>query len=117
MNRIYTINKQLDPALENMADVSNDEASNLRISKPILKFFDQKVEMDYTEYCDMKVTVPYIIYLLSLALFLTVDIVFLGYETQKVTKIIYIILGAFLLIPKLKEKFSKFFSLYFLLYY
>ena len=113
LNKIYTINKQLDPALENMADVSNDEASNLRISKPILKFFDQKVEMDYTEYCDMKVTVPYIIYLLSLALFLTVDIVIRGYETQKVTKIIYIILGAFLLIPKLKEKFSKFFSLYF----
>jgi len=113
LNKIYTINKQLDPALENMADVSNDEASNLRISKPILKFFDQKVEMDYTEYCDMKVTIPYIVYLASLTLFLVVDITIRGYEQQKIAKIIYIILGLFLFIPKIKQKFSKFFLFYF----
>ena len=113
LNKIYTINKQLDPALENMADVSNDEASNLRISKPILKFFDQKVEMDYTEYCDMKVTIPYIVYLASLTLFLVVDITIRGYEQQKIAKIIYIILGLFLFVPKIKQKFSKFFLFYF----
>ena len=43
LNKIYTHNKQLDPALENMADVSNDDASNLKIRKPILKFYDKKV--------------------------------------------------------------------------
>ena len=113
LNKIFTINKQLDPALENMADVSNDEASNLRISKPILKFFDQKVEMDYIEYCDLKINVPYIVYLFSMALFLTVDIIIRGYESQKIAKIIYIILGFTLFIPKLKEKFSKIFIIYF----
>ena len=113
LNKIFTLNKQLDPALENMADVSNDEASNLRISKPILQFFDQKVEMDYTDYCDMKVTVPYITYLFSLALFLAIDIAIKNYEPQKLAKVIYILLGALLLIPKLKENFSKIFPIYF----
>ena len=97
LNKIFTLNKQLDPALENMADVSNDEASNLRISKPILQFFDQKVEMDYTDYCDMKVTVPYITYLFSLALFLAIDIAIKNYEPQKLAKVIYILLGALLI--------------------
>ena len=115
LNKIFTINKQLDPALENMADVSNDEASNLRISKPILKFFDQKVEIDYTEYCDTKVTIPYITYLFSLALFLAIDIAIKDYEPQKIAKIIYIILGVALLVPKVKEKFSKVFPFYFAL--
>ena len=113
LNKIFTLNKQLDPALENMADVSNDEASNLRISKPLLQFFDQKVEMDYTDYCDMKVTVPYITYLFSLALFLAIDIAIKNYEPQKLAKVIYILLGALLLIPKLKENFSKIFPIYF----
>ena len=113
LNKIFTINKQLDPALENMADVSNDEASNLRISKPILKFFDQKIEMDYIEYCDLKIYVPYIVYLFSMALFLAVDIVIRGYESQKMAKVIYIILGFGLFVPKFKEKFSKFFTIYF----
>ena len=115
LNRIYTINKQLDPALENMADVSNDEASNLRIRKPLLNFFDQKVEIDYVEYCNMKVTVPYIIYLFSLALFLGIDIILRGYDKQKVVKMIYIFVGLLLLIPKLKEKFSRIFPFYFAL--
>ena len=113
LNNIYTINKQLDPALENLADISNDEASNLKIRKPILKFFDQKVELDYIEYCDMKVTIPYILYLFSLALFLVVDIVIRGFELQKIAKIVYIVLGFILLIPKIKEKFSKIFCFYF----
>ena len=113
LNKIFTLNKQLDPALENMADVSNDEASNLRISKPLLQFFDQKVEMDYTDYCNMKVTVPYITYLFSLALFLAIDIAIKNYEPQKLAKVIYILLGALLLIPKLKENFSKIFPIYF----
>ena len=113
LNKIFTKNKQLDPALENMADVSNDEAANLKIRKPLLKFFDQKVEIDYIEYCDMKVTIPYIIYLISLALFLAVDIALRKYESQKIAKIIYIIVGVFLLIPKIKEYFSKIFSVYF----
>ena len=113
LNKIFTINKQIDPALENMADVSNDEASNLRISKPILQFFDQKVEMDYTEYCDMKVTIPFITYLFSLALFLAIDIIIREYETQKIAKIIYIILGCFFFLPKIKERFSKIFPFYF----
>ena len=116
LNKIYTHNKQLDPALENMADVSNDDASNLRIRKPILKFFDAKIEMDFTEYCDMKVTLPYIIYLLTMILFLAVDILLEKFEGQKVTKIlkiIYIICGLFLFIPKLKEQFSYSFSFYF----
>ena len=112
LNKIYTKNKQLDPALENMADVSNDEASNLKIRKPLLKFFDQKIEMDYIEYCDMKVAIPYIIYLLSMALFIGVDIAIRQYETQKIAKIIYIVLGIFLLIPKIKEHFSQVFSIY-----
>ena len=116
LQRLYTHNKQLDPALENMADVSNDDASNLRIKKPILEFYDKKLEMDYTEYCNMKITIPYLIYLLSLALFLGVDIIieyFDGQKVSKVLKIIYILFGFILLIPKLKEQFSTSFSIYF----
>ena len=116
LQKIYTHNKQLDPALENMADVSNDDASNLRIKKPILKFFDRKIEMDYTEYCDMKITIPYIIYLVTLALFLIVDFLlvrFVGQKLSKVLKIVYILCGFFLFIPKLKEQFSNSFSVYF----
>ena len=116
LNRLYTHNKQLDPALENMADVSNDDASNLRIRKPILKFFDTKLEMDYTEYCDMKVTVYYIMYLITMGLFLAVDILIRKFEGQKISKtlkIIYIIIGFFLLIPKIKKHFSNAFSVYF----
>ena len=112
LNKIFTINKQIDPALENMADVSNDEASNLRISKPLLQFFDQKVEMDYTDYCDMKVTIPFITYLFSLALFLAIDIAIRKYESQKIAKIIYIVLGCFFFLPKIKERFSKIFPFY-----
>ena len=106
----------MDPALENMADVSNDDASNLTIKKPILKFYDRKIEMDYTEYCDIKVTYPYIVYLLTMGAFLGVDIGlerFDGQKISKVLKIIYIICGFILLIPKLKEQFSNCFSVYF----
>ena len=49
-----------------MADVPNDDASNLKIKKPILKFYDKKIEMDYTEYCDMKVSIPYGFYLITM---------------------------------------------------
>ena len=113
LNKIFTINKQLDPALENLADVSNDEASNLKISKPLLRFYDQKVEMDYTEYCDTKITIPYLVYLLSLALFLAVDIGIRGYESQKIVKVVYIIVGIAFFLPQIKEKFSKIFLFYF----
>ena len=113
LNKIYTLNKQLDPALENMVDVTNDDAANLRISKPILRFFDEKVEMDYIEFCDMKVTIPYLIYLFTLAIFLAVDIGIKGYESQKMAKVIYIIIGGFLFIPQIKERFTKIFSIYF----
>ena len=116
LKRIYTYNKQLDPALENMADVSNDDASNLRIRKPILKFYDVKLEMDYTEFCDIKITFSYIMYLLTMAIFLAVDILltrFDGQKFSKVMKIIYIICGFILLIPKIKDQFSKAFSIYF----
>ena len=116
LKRIYSFNKQLDPALENMADVSNDDASNLRIRKPILKFYDIKLEMDYTEFCDIKVTFSYLVYLLTMAIFLAIDIVITGFEGQKfskVMKIVYIISGLLLLIPKLKSQFSNAFSIYF----
>ena len=116
LKRIYTFNKQLDPALENMADVSNDDASNLRIRKPILKFYDVKLEMDYTEFCDIKVTFPYVIYLLTMAIFLGVDILIVNFDKQgfsKTMKIVYIIFGFILFIPKLKSQFSNSFSIYF----
>ena len=112
LDKIHTRNKQLDPALENLADVSNDEVSNLKIRKPILKYFDEKIEKDYIEYCDLKVTIPYIIYLFSLILFIIVDLVIRGFEPQKISKMIYITCGFFLLIPKLKERFSKIFPYY-----
>ena len=63
----------------------------------------------------MKVTVPYIIYLFSLALFLGIDIILRGYDKQKVVKMIYIFVGLLLLIPKWKEKFSRIFPFYFAL--
>ena len=116
LQRLYTHNKQLDPALENMADVSNDDASNLRIRKPILEFYDKKLEMDYTEYCNMKITIPFVIYLFTLALFLGIDIILEYFDNQKISKvlkIIYILCGFILLIPKLKEQFSTAFSIYF----
>ena len=116
LKKIYTHNKQLDPALENMADVSNDDASNLRIRKPVLKFFDRKIEMDYTEYCDMKIILSYSVYLFTLALFLAVDIIIEFFDNQEISKalkIVYILCGLFLFIPKLKEQFSNSFSVYF----
>ena len=113
LNKIYKANKQLDPALENMADVSNDEACDFRIEKPILRFFDEKVEMDYTEYCNKKVAIPFLAYLISLLLFLSTDLIIIGFEKRKIAKIVYIVLGLFLLIPKLKENFSNVFPFYF----
>ena len=113
LNKIYKANKQLDPALENMADVSNDEACDFRIEKPILRFFDEKVEMDYTEYCNKKVAIPFLAYLISLLLFLSTDLIIIGFEKRKIAKIVYIVLGLFLLIPKIKENFSNIFPFYF----
>ena len=113
LNNIYKINKQLDPALENLADVSSDEASDLRIRKPFLKFFDQRVEMDYIDYCDMKITIPYLLYLLSLILFFSIDVVLRGFELQKIGKIAIIAVGFLLFIPKLKQNFSLIFPFYF----
>ena len=118
LQKIYTHNKQLDPALENMADVSNDDASNLKIRKPILKFYDRKVEMDYTEYCDMKIALPYVIYLITMGVFLGIDIILVFFNDQKVTKalkIVYILCGFLLFIPKLKDQFSNSFCFYFAL--
>ena len=48
-----------------------------------------------------KVTIPFLAYLISLVLFLSVDFIIIGFETRKIAKIIYIVLGLFLLIPKL----------------
>ena len=113
LNKIYKINNYLDPALENMADVTDDEVSNLRIRKPMLKFFDKNYEKDYIEYCNMKITVPYIIYLFSLTLFLGIDLALRDFELQKIARMIYIFLGFFLLIPKIKRNFSNIFPFYF----
>ncbi len=115
LSRIFTHNKSLDPALENMADASNDDVSNLKISKPILEFFDKKIEMDYVEYSDMKITIPFCIYLATNAIFLIIDIIITGFEGQSATKIIkitYIICGLILLLPQINQKFSKAFSIY-----
>ena len=116
LDKIYSHNKTLDPALENMADVTNDDVSNLKIKKPILEFFDKKIEMDYVEYCDFKIAMPYLVYLLSMAIFLAVQIASTSFDNQKVTdiiKIIYIICGLVLLVPDIQKKFTKAFCLYF----
>ena len=113
LNNIYKTNKQLDPALENLADVADDEVSNLRIRKPILKYFNQKIEKDYIEYCNMKITKPYITYLFSLSLFLSIDLILRGFELRKIAKMVYITIGLLLLIPKIKNNFSNIFPFYF----
>ena len=116
LDKIYSHNKTLDPALENMADVTNDDVSNLKIKKPILQFFDKKIEMDYIEYCDNKIAMSYLVYLFSMALFLAIAIALENFNDQKVSKsikIVYIICGLVLLVPNIQKRFTNAFCIYF----
>ena len=115
LEKIYSNGHSLDPALENMADVSNEEVANLKIKKPFLQFFDKKIEMDYKKYMSKGNSKNFLVYIIALFLFWIADISIEGINKQKVPvylKLSYMILGIFLFIPCLMEKFNQIFPFY-----
>lgn len=99
-----------------MADVSNDDIAQLKIKTPYLTFSDKKLENDYIEYNNKKITPTVGTYLGILFVFWIVDICVEKFEDQyatKIAKLVYIFLGLFLLIPQLKPNFQKYFTIYF----
>ena len=118
LGKIYKENKKLDPALENMADVSNEEVANLKINKPFLRFYDKKLEEDFIQYNLKSINKSYLLYLLSLLALWIADVAIEKFSNGKVTKIIklvYIILGCILFIPSLHKKFFYLFKYYLLI--
>ena len=119
LEKIYKNNHTLDPALENMADVSNEEVAHLKIRKPFLRFFDKKLEMDYLKHTKFGVFKNYLTYLISLVVFWLTDLILEKLENQKITKFMklgYLILGFVLLIPNFQEKFRKYYTFYLFFY-
>ena len=115
LEKIYANGHSLDPALENMADVSNEEVANLKIQKPFLQFFDKKIEMDYKIYMSKGNSKNFLVYIIALFLFWITDISIEGINKQKVPvylKLSYMILGIFLFIPCLMDKFNQIFPFY-----
>ena len=118
LEKINNNGHALDPALENMADVSNEEVANLRIKKPFLRFCDKKIELDYRNYISQGIGRCFLAYLIALLFFWLVDILLNGIKEQKVPvflKLSYIILGIFMFIPYIMERFNKIFPIYFFL--
>ena len=118
LEKINNNGHALDPALENMADVSNEEVANLRIKKPFLRFYDKKIELDYRNYISQGIGRCFLAYLIALLFFWLVDISLNGIKDQKVPvflKLSYIILGIFMFIPYIMERFNKIFPIYFFL--
>ena len=98
LEKIYKNNHSLDPALENMADVSNEEVAHLKIRKPFLRFFDKKLEMDYIKHSKFGVFKNYLTFLISLVVFWLIDLIIEHLDDQKITKFMklgYLILGFF----------------------
>ena len=115
LEKIFNHNNTLDPALENMADVSNEEVAKLKLRKPFLCFNDMKVEMDYIKYLNKHFKKSFIAYLLCILFFLIIDVLIVGSKNLKLTiylKITYLIVGLILLIPYLFQYFNKIFPIY-----
>ena len=115
LEKIFNHNNSLDPSLENMADVSNEEVAKLKLRKPFLCFNDMKVEMDYIKYLNKDFKKSFIAYLLCILFFLIIDVLIVGSKNLKLTiylKITYLIVGLILLIPYLFQYFNKIFPIY-----
>ena len=115
LEKINNNGHSLDPALENMADVSNEEVANLKIKKPFLRFYDKKLEIDYKQYITQGTPKYFLAYLIALFLFWLTDISIEGINNQKVPvylKLSYMILGLFFFIPYLMENFNRIFPFY-----
>ena len=115
LEKINNNGHSLDPALENMADVSNEEVANLKIKKPFLRFYDKKLEIDYKQYITQGTPKYFLAYLIALFLFWLTDIAIEGINNQKVPvylKLSYMILGLFFFIPYLMENFNRIFPFY-----
>ena len=115
LEKIFINNRSLDPALENMADVSNEEVANLKLQKPFLRFNDKKVEIDYINYLSKDFKKSFITYLIFLFIFWGIEIIIVGTKNLKVTiycKFAYILLGLFILIPLIFKHFNHIFPFY-----
>ena len=98
-----------------MSYFSNYDASNFTIRKPILKFNDIKLEIDYTDFYDIKTTFSYLIYLLTIAIFLPIDIIPIDFWWTKIYQSYEnycMFLDLILLFPKWKTQFLNAFSIY-----
>ena len=115
LEKISKSGHTLDPALENMADVSNEEVAHLKIKKPFLRFYDKKIEIDYKKYISQGFFRCFLAYLISLFVFWITDILIVGIKKQKAPvflKLSYMILGIFLFIPCLMKNFNRIFPWY-----
>ncbi len=103
-----------------MTDVNNDKLVGLRIKKPLLQFYDEKLESDYQSYFQNNLNTSFVFYLGTLFVFWFVDIImqskYSDLSNEKITKILkiaYILSGLLLLIRPLKINFINNYLIYY----
>jgi magnesium-transporting ATPase (P-type)/class 3 adenylate cyclase len=122
MKKINTYFKGIDPVLDNMTDINNDEIVKLRIGKHFLKFYDEKLEVDYTNQFYNNVKQSFLFYLISMLIFWTADAIlqsiYFDFHHEKISKtlkLIYIVLGFILLLKPIRLKFLRYYFFYYYL--